>query len=125
ELAEAELEDALHAGRLFAARLDGPVQGTEVAAGPEHRLEGLGRRARGPQRAALSQDDRPRNDRGGRQNPEHDLHEQARLENEAQDAVLEVYGERWHAASSSSGRRRGLRVVESSAATRTVASTRS
>src|ERR1700733_535913 len=56
EFAEAELEDALHAGRA-AARLDGAIQGTQIATGPEAVFEAIGVALCTPYHHALAKDD--------------------------------------------------------------------
>src|SRR5205807_1084652 len=72
KLAEAELEDAGHAGRA-AARLDRPVQLCQVIARPEAALEPVGFAARAPDVAALAEYDRPGAERGEQQYANDDL----------------------------------------------------
>src|SRR5688572_21002452 len=106
ELAESRLENAGHALRRRVGTRHLAVQRAQVDAGPEARLEFLRARGRSFQHAALVDDDGPRGDRREHQQHHDELHEQARLEKQADDRDFTA-----HCVNSlikPSGRRRGL-----------------
>ena len=90
ELAEAGLEDALHAERRLVARADRAIQLAEVAAGPERALEpvgfGLGLRHQPP----LAEDDGPGRERREQQHRDDDLHDRAGVQDQREYRVRVV-----------------------------------
>src|SRR6185312_3689746 len=90
KLAEAEFEDARHAGGA-AVGLYRAVELREIAAGPEVVLELVRLAHRAPEKQALPEDDGPGAERGKEQQPDHDLDGDARLDHQANNGELSVH----------------------------------